>query len=134
IGGPLVLPIIAPPRREGNHVSPPSPLLQGSPSPARRSDRRTREGEGCGKPPGFPRPFPRAGALSKKRSSLHRECQGRAARKLSVDPRLGLPATNGAADTLEVAAKLEHVTGLDEAFEPALVDPREHGQSAPVPR
>src|SRR5919201_1263328 len=48
--------------RGGNHVSPTTPLLQGSPRPTRRAGRRVRRGERAGKPPGFPRsPFPRAG-------------------------------------------------------------------------
>src|SRR6266566_3653084 len=50
--------------RGGNHVSPTSPLLQGSPQRPRRGDRRReRRGERAGKPPGFPlRPFHRSSA------------------------------------------------------------------------
>src|SRR5207302_2303013 len=42
---------------------PTSPLLEGTPRRARPAGGRARRGSRGGKPPGFPEPFPRAGAV-----------------------------------------------------------------------
>src|SRR3989442_1048257 len=73
-----------------------------------------------------------SGALSKERSSLHRERQRRPTGQFPVDARLGLPAANRPAHPFELTAQLEHVARLDEALESAVVDAREEGQPAAV--